>query len=130
MTGNDFSSVAVSWVTKTAASTSETILYGTNPSALTSSSMATSNVSDDSSNIAPITIHNGLITNLALNSRYYYSVGDNSTVYSFYNYSPNSYNKTYALMADLGLVDDYAMSTILDDANNDVFQRLIISEAT
>jgi hypothetical protein len=122
-----FDSMAVSWVTQGSSSSSEAILYGTSPSSLTSSAVASSSTFDDSGNIAAITIHNGVITSLLRNTWYYYSVGGNSTVYSFFNHDNVSFNKTYAIMADLGLVDDYAMDTILADAANNVYDRLIIS---
>ena len=86
---------------------------------------STSTVFDDSGNVASRRIHLATLTGLPPNEPVFYTLAGNATVYSA-TYAPaRPGGKVYAVFADFGLVDDYALSTLLADSAAGVFDAVV-----
>lgn len=117
--------MSISWVTSTNAESSENVAYGIASSPLSLTATATSNVLSNLMDI-PIRIHVAHMTNLQNNTKYEYQLGDDSaTTFSFTNAPARAGGKVYAIYGDLGLKDDYSLSSLLAEAEADAFDAVL-----
>ena len=115
---------SVSWVTRGSTTTSEVVTWGDSPSSVLENQVnAISEVFSDQ--IAPLRIHVGVISNLTQNQTYYYTVGGNSTILSFQNEAQRAGGKIYAIFGDLGLQDDYALPSLLEESLSGAYDAVI-----
>ena len=122
-------SIALSWVTMSASAASEKVAFGTSAAGLNASATATSFVYDGSSQggaaVTPMRIHNAILAGLLQNTVYYYSIGLNATVHSFRHNNVRVGGTRWAVFADLGLVNNVALATLLADAEGGVYDAVI-----
>lgn len=118
--------LTVSWTTMGSDETPEFVTYSANARlSKARNATSTSSVFDDSGNVAPRRIHQATLTGLAPNAPVYYTLAGNETVYSA-TYAPQrAGGKVYAVFADFGYVDDYALSTLLADSAAGVFDAVV-----
>jgi acid phosphatase type 7 len=118
---------AVSWVTSTAAETSESVLYGSHPNGNGHMEItARSFVFDDDGSISARRIHVARMTGLQPNVDVVYSLGGNATMFKA-TYAPiRPGGKVYAVLADLGLEDNYALPRMLADSAAGLYDAVVI----
>ena len=116
--------MVVSFVTMGSASTSEIITWGLSPARLSNSVRSSSFVFSDK--VSPMRIHVGILTGLLPNTQYYYSVGGNASSFKFTNEPIRpGFGKIYAIFGDLGLQDDYALPSLLQEASENAFDAVV-----
>jgi hypothetical protein len=106
-------SMLISWATEGDAVSSETVRFGTTRS-LGQSVFATSNVLTKNMT-TPIRLHDAQLTMLSGNNQlYFYTIGDDNTIRNFTSGRTRAGGKAYLVLADLGVVNDVALSPILE----------------
>ena len=116
--------MVISWATQSAADTNETVLFGTSPSALTSTALGTSAVLTDSMT-TPLRIHVATLTDLAPGTTYYYSVGGGAG--PTLRFASSTTRHMYAVFGDLGLADDFSLTTLLAEAKAGVYDAVMFA---
>ena len=107
----------VSWSTMGASATPEYVLYSSSPNLEGARNVSsTSTTFDDSGNVAPRRIHIATLTGLSVSQPVYYALAGNSTIYATTYLPARPGGKVYAVFADFGLADDYALKTLISDS--------------
>ena len=101
-----------------------TVAYGTAPGALTSSASAPAVPFSGGGQTKPLCTYVTTLTGLRNNTVYYYSIEGGET-FSFTNQKDRAGGRVYALLADMGVVNDQAAAQLAYEAANDVYDAVI-----
>jgi hypothetical protein len=120
----DVTEMHVAWVTTSSSGSSKsTVQYGTTPSLGQTASGDPGFKYDDSGKITTIYTYDVTLTGLTPSTTYFYKIDGDDTVLNFT--SAGSTSRTYAALADFGLVNDVSIKQLIAEAQNGAFDVVL-----